>query len=185
MKPIFIAILLSFFVVVNAQPETPDIVTAAAKRNISKIKSCIKNGDNVNAKSPSQWSALSYAVLNKDEEMAKLLLDNKADVNITINTKESPLLMASKYNNTSMGRLLINYKADINFKDIMDFTVLHWAAKNGNKELIELLLTNGATINHKNINGRTPLDVANASVKDLLINKGAKTGQELFKNSSM
>lgn len=184
MKFKFLSLLLVSFIFITAQTKTPEIVTAAAKKNIGKVKKCIRKGNDVNAKSRSKWSALSYAVKNNDLIMAKLLLEHGANVDITINTKESPLLMAAKYNNARMAKLLIQNSADVNFKDIMQFTVVHWAAKNGNKELLDLLLSNGAKINARNINGRSPLDVAKPNVKSYLKEKGAKTGKELFEEAT-
>lgn len=176
-------LLLLFFItsiLVNAQKSAPEIVNYAAKNNIGKVKSCIKKGDDINAKSRMQWSALSYAVKNNDLKMAKLLLDNNAHVDITINTKESPLSLAAKYNYIQMSKLLIDYNADVNFNDLMQFSIIHWAAKNNNKELVDLLLTKGADINAKNVSGRTALDVADSAIKSYLISKGAKTGKELY-----
>ena len=184
MKFKILSLLLVSFILLNAQTKTPEIVTAAAKKNIGKVKKCIRKGDNINAKSRSKWSALSYSVKNNDLIMAKLLLENGADVDITINTKESPLLMSAKYNNSRIAKLLIQNGADVNFKDIMKFTVVHWAAKNGNTDLLNLLLSNGANINARNINGRSPLDVAKPNVKNYLKDKGAKTGKQLFKEAT-
>ena len=165
---------------VYAQKGAPDIVNYAAKKNIGKVKSCVKKGHDINAKSRMQWSALSYSVKNNDINMAKYLLDNGAKVDITINTKESPLSLAAKYNYTQMAQLLISYNADVNFSDLMQFSIMHWAAKNNNKNLVDLLLSKEANINAKNVSGRTALDVANASIKSYLVDKGAKTGKQLY-----
>jgi len=180
MKNILLSFILFSFIFANAQSSTPEIVNYAAKKNIGKVQWCIKKGHDINAKSRSKWTALAYAVKNKDYKMVKILLENDANTEIYISTRETPLLLACKYNYTNIAKLLIQYKADVKFEDIVEFTSLQWAAKYGNKELVELLLANGAEINHKNVNGRTALDVAATNISGYLKSKGAKTGKQLY-----
>ena len=179
-KIVFLIVALFTFNFSFSQKKAPAIVIAASKGNISKVESYIKKGKDINAKSRSQWSAISYAVNKNNYEMTKLLLDHNADVNNRINTKETPLLLASKYNFNEIAYLLIQHKANVEAKDIIGFRAIHWAAKNNNKELIIKLLDAGANINSKNIQGRTALDMAAPKIKDYLRSKGAKTGQELI-----
>lgn len=59
--------------------------------------------------------------------------------------------------------------ANINAKGLEDDTPLHDAAIVGNLKLVKLLVEKGADVNAKNRKGKTPCDVASASVYNYLI----------------
>ena len=70
---------------------------------------------------------------------------------------------------------------DVNAKSDEGWTALHEAAFEGRKEIVELLISNGADVNAKGESGRTPLDLAtqskrNLEIADLLRKHGGKTG---------
>ena len=72
----------------------------------------------------------------------------------------------------------------VNAKNKNRWTALHEAAFGGRKETVELLISNGADVNAKGESGRTPLDLAtqskrNLETADLLRKHGGKTGEEL------
>ena len=56
---------------------------------------------------------------------------------------------------------------------------MHAAATNGKKETVELLIAADADVNAKAKDGKTPLDMANGAIADLLRKHGGKTGEEL------
>jgi ankyrin repeat protein len=49
----------------------------------------------------------------------------------------------------------------------------------GHKEIGELLIASDADVNALSVNGKTPLDLANDEIADLLRKHGGKTGAEL------
>jgi len=102
-------------------------------------------------------NALIEAVYRGQLEIVRLLIDEKADINIK---------SISHY-----------YFGDSNR------TPLHFAAAGGYKQISEVLITNGAILNSTDAEGETPLDLAiskrNNETADLLRKHGGKTSEEL------
>lgn len=60
--------------------------------------------------------------------------------------------------------------ANVNAKGLDNETPLHDAAMNGHTKLVKLLVEKGADVHAKNSKGKTPIDVAAATVAPLLLN---------------
>ena len=120
------------------------------------------------------------------EEIAKLLIDNGADINAKDREWDTPLHLAAEKGNTELARLLIDKGADVNAKYKNDvngalnqvvsysgFSVrhtekygsspLHRAADAGYTELAGLLIDKGADVKAKDDMFKTPLDLAEKS----------------------
>ena len=122
---------------------------------------------NVNAQNKIGWTALMMACRNSNtvssNNVVKLLLDSKADPNITSNW--TPLMLSSKYSNSESNietiKLLLKYNANINTQSEDGCTALILASKYSNStsniETIKLLLENGANVNLQDKNGLTAL----------------------------
>jgi len=67
--------------------------------------------------------------------------------------------------------LLTDFDANINCMNKNKATPLHRATYNNNEDIVKLLLSKGANYNLKDITGKKPEDIANNSIKKLLINK--------------
>ncbi|EAY09358.1 hypothetical protein TVAG_417800 [Trichomonas vaginalis G3] len=87
---------------------------------------------------------LSFAAINKDVEMAKLLLQHNSPVNLT---KRSPLHDAAESGSVEICKLLIENHADVNQLAAKRWTPLHFAAWNNNIDVAKCLVDNGADIN--------------------------------------
>jgi ankyrin repeat protein len=104
---------------------------------------------------------LMRAVWRSDEELARLLLEHGADVNIkNIPSGCSAIVWAATEGHTRLTCLLMDKLTDINEKDNNGNTVLMWAAINGRTEIVHMLLDNGADMTIKNESGRTAQDLA-------------------------
>lgn len=114
----------------------------------------------------------------------KLLVENGADVNITIRDGvwqtdvNTALMKAVTHNNsTNIIKLLLDYGANINTTDIYGRTALMYAAKSyyNRPEIIKLLLDYGANINATDIYGQTALMGAdnNPEIIKLFLDYGA------------
>lgn len=144
-----------------------ELIRAARNKEISKVKSLIKQGANVNFKDKFGGTPLFYAVTKSDFELTKFFLENNADINMLYDKKDNLLQLAVIYHgrlyfSTDIIEFLINEGIDINHKNIHGNTPLfsattQWAV---NKDVIEILVQNGADMDIKNKHGMSAYDIA-------------------------
>lgn len=92
--------------------------------------------------------------------IAKILIENGAEVDARSKDRQTPLHLAAKYGNENTLKILIDNKADVNSKDSNEFTALHYAVQNGREDIVEALIDSHADVNVKNKRKQTPLDLA-------------------------
>lgn len=175
--------ILTFTLSAYAQEDKEEekMITSAAKGEYSKVVSLIKKGVNINAKNKARWTALAYACKYGHGDIVQYLVENNADVNLTVNVGSTPLQVALNMKFFKIADYLIKHGADVNIPDITGMTALAWAAKSGDLKTVQYLIENGAEVNSKNVSSRTILDITiDNSVKEYLISKGAKTSKELM-----
>ncbi|CAG9993969.1 unnamed protein product [Clonostachys byssicola] len=97
------------------------------------------------------------AVKNGHEEIAKMLIDNEADINTRIHGL-TPLSYAIRNGHEVIVKMLIDNEADINIR-IDGLTPLSYAIRNGHEAIVKMLIDNEADINTR-IDGLTPLSYA-------------------------
>jgi ankyrin repeat protein len=139
----------------------------------------------------SGWTALHFAARNGHLDVAKLLLANKADVNVKTKIGMTPLEVAFAFSPSAMpfarttdtnyeaiAELLIAHGAEVSSRSNVGLTALHYAASAGFTNVINELLDRHADVNAKDNSGRTPLDLAaqhgRLDVVDLLVARGAE-----------
>jgi ankyrin repeat protein len=109
---------------------------------------------------PDGLTPLHLAVVNGHKDVAKLLLANKAAINVKSREGHTPLHLAARMGHKDVAELLLTGKAEVNAKNIFGQTPLHDAARNGRKDMAELLLAHGAEVNAKDIFDETLLHLA-------------------------
>ncbi|XP_051170463.1 ankyrin-3-like [Leptopilina boulardi] len=126
-----------------------------------------------------ELTPLNVAILQNHLELAKILVQNGADVNIVNNDGETPLHKASKRGNIQLVEILLQNGANINAKDNRDITPLYVAILYDHSELAKILVQNGADVNIVNNDGETPLNLATQMIKidiqfvEILLKNGA------------
>lgn len=100
---------------------------------------------------------LSRAVLNKQMQIVKLLLDQGFDVNGVFQTT-TPLLIAASVGNLEITELLLDFGADINGLENEE-SPIDKAVLKGHRGIVALLLKRGADINRE-VDGMTALTIA-------------------------
>ena len=152
--------LISTFSAITAFSSN-DIFTDIKTGSITNLKSYIQNGGDVNLKDENGRTLLIWAALLRDAEFVKLLIDSKADVNITQNGY-SALMAATNAENTESVKLLIDAHADVNGQNKQGYTALMLAAAGGNARIVGLLLAAKADPMIKDNNGDTAYDFASS-----------------------
>lgn len=105
------------------------------------------------------WSALFLAATDPSSEIAELLLDGGATVDVGL-AKETPLMRASAHGYLDKVRLLVARGADLNRADSEGHTPLHYAAEGGHHAVVKFLLDAGADPSRLDTSGYTAADAA-------------------------
>ena len=128
----------------------------------------------------SHWinhTALTLAIERGYIEIAKLLIDKGANINIQNREGHTALMLASIEGHIEIAKLLIDKGANINIQNREGHTALMLASIEGHTEIAKLLIDKGANINIQNREDHTALMLASikshTEIAKLLIDKGA------------
>ena len=167
--------------------------------NRIKIQKMLKSGSQVDLRIPiiryndrgadsglRKMTGLMIACERGDYEMAKLLLQNGAQVNANDSDwVRTPLIYALIGKNRNIVKLLVDKGADVNWMEHRyRFTTrpLFYAIRDGKKDVVELIVRAGADVNAKQSDGDTPFSLADRKgledIKKLLLARGAKKTPE-------
>ncbi len=155
---------------------------AARGGSVDCIQLLINKGAKVNAKCVYQTTAIFETTT---AEIAKILIENGATLNLVSERGRTPLDMAVQSLQVDVVRYLVNHGADVNYWEKLDFfrTMTQWAlVEIGNKDqgkikayqVLEILLKAGANPNLKNLFDKTVLHEASrcglTRIVELLLN---------------
>jgi ankyrin repeat protein len=141
--------------------------------------SLLQQKPDVNAPEGDGMTALHWAAVRDDSQLASLLLSRGADVEArTRHNALTPIFLASGNGGVATLRLLLKAGADPNSVNGNGTTALMTAASSGNPESVQLLLDHGANVHAKEtVRGQTALMFAAALNRDevirLLVARGA------------
>jgi uncharacterized protein len=114
-------------------------------------------------------TAFGLAVVNRDAEIARLLLAQGVTPDRILKDGQTPLIIAAMQGEVELVRALIAAKAHLNLRDETGATALLWATHRQYHPIMELLLSAGADRTHKNHGGLTALDLAEINQDGLAI----------------
>lgn len=125
-------------------------------------KTSVRVADILAAQDISGTTPLHEAVRYGRVDIARILLDNGANVNALDSIGKSPiLLIVPSAAQRDMYPLLLQYRANVNQKDMYGDTALHVATMaNTSVSILSLLVSSGAVVNERNKEGATPLKLA-------------------------
>ncbi|KAH8325040.1 hypothetical protein KR074_003796 [Drosophila pseudoananassae] len=105
------------------------ILWAVNENRISEVREILRlDADAVNARDNDGYTPLHRAAYNNFVDMAKLLLQHRADPNARTELGWTPLHSACKWNNADCAHLLLQFGADINAESEGQQTPLHITA---------------------------------------------------------
>ncbi len=146
MKKTLLIFSLVFAFCINANAaDDQTCINAARDGDIETVRKYIDACKNVNALNPYGGTAIMFAARAGHTEIAKLLIDAKANLNIQGRYAGTTALMwAAQYGSTDIVKLLIEAKANVNLKNKHGQTALTLANENGNREIANILKAAGA-----------------------------------------
>jgi ankyrin repeat protein len=156
-----------------------DVANAAQSKDAAAVRKLIKEGADVNGAQGDGMTALHWAALNGDAELAQLLLF--AGANVGAKTRiggYTPLHLAAQVGHANVIAPLVAAGAPVTAATATGATALMHAAHSGSTDAVRILVENGADPNvTETANGQTALMFAAAAdridVVKLLIARGA------------
>jgi ankyrin repeat protein len=145
-------------------PESP-VADAAQSGNVETVRVLLRQGADVNAAQGDGMSALHWASMTGNSEMAGILLYAGANPESTTRLGGfTALHLASKAGYEGVVRVLVEGGADLAAVTGTGVTALHYAGASGRAEAVSVLLAHGAEVDvREGTNELTPLMWATAS----------------------
>jgi ankyrin repeat protein len=174
-----VAVLFVFVASLGAR-ETAPVAAAAQSRDVATVRALLKQGADVNAAQGDGLTALHWAALNGEAEIASMLLHAGANWRATTRLGGyMPMHLAAEAGSAPVVELLVNAGADISVVTSTGATTLMLAAKSGSAKAVDLLLARGADVNAtEKAHGQTALMFAAAAgrtdVVRTLLARGAR-----------
>ncbi|MCF6768524.1 ankyrin repeat domain-containing protein [Thiotrichales bacterium 19S11-10] len=132
----------NFSLMRESHKNTMDLLKYASINNTEDVKKILGNTVYINA-SDDMVTALHHAVKHSNFQMAEILLDKGADINVLNENFGTPLHFAVSQNNQEMVQFLLKKGADINIVNNEGLTPLQFATKNKQTDSIRSLIHHG------------------------------------------
>lgn len=140
------------------KPPIGSLIFAVCAKDEIRVRNLLDNDADINEQygwnlmTPLHWAAQ----LNLTE-IAILLLNHNADIDIRSSIGSTPLHIAAGFASTVVVKLLLDKGASIHDTDLNGDTSLHYAAYNNNIENANILINTGAIVNAENYFGEIPI----------------------------
>lgn len=142
---------------------------AAGRGDLAEVRKLLDQGLDINQRNESeQRTPLHEAASGGYLEIATLLVDHGAKVNLLDRHDQTPLHVAAKNGHAGMVKYL-GRKALLNPQDAQGQTPLHQAAMSGHTETVTALIDAGVKINVPDAEGRGALHLAAADGHDATV----------------
>lgn len=146
------------------------LMIASHTGNLEVVKSLLARGANVNAETvETKSTALMWAVAAPHPDIAKVLVEGRADVHASSNKGFTPLMFAAKNGDIEMAKLLIAAGVNVNEKGSDGTHALPYSIVSGQGDFAKFLLDQGADAN-ADMDGVRALHAA-AGVVDTWLNE--------------
>jgi ankyrin repeat protein len=164
--------------VLSAAANAP-VADAAMNGDKAAVRALLKQAADVNASQGDGMTALHWAAMNGDAELAQMLVFAGANVKATTRIGSyTPLYIASQQGHAAIIETLIKAGGDARGGTVNGTTALMAAAQAGKVDAVKVLVANGADVNAADgVRAQTPLMYAaaanRAAVIEFLASKGA------------
>lgn len=142
-------------------PQGTALHAACEFGRVEVVRMLLEHGANPDLGPNDSTCPLIAATLNGDENVTRLLLDKKSEVNVHGGRyNATPLINAASWLSTEFVELILQAGANIDDEDEDGDTALISAARRGDADSIKILLNHGADFMHINHSGQNALQVA-------------------------
>ncbi len=176
-----LAVVIGLSAWVRAAASVSPVADAAQAENREAVRTLLKQAADVNASQADGMTALHWAAMRNDVELAKMLLYAGANVRATTRINAyTPLLLAARNGNAAVMEPLVSAGADANLATANGTTPLMLAAAAGSVDAVNLLLTHDANVNAtETYRALTPIMYAAAADRTDVVALLAKHGADL------
>jgi ankyrin repeat protein len=177
---------LALTALLHAAASAP-VADAAMDGNREAVKALLKQAADVNAAQGDGMTALHWAAMKNDADLARTLLYAGANVKATTRIGAyTPLLLAAKNGSADVLEPLLTAGADVDAATSNGTTPLMFAAASGSTAAVEALVAHGADVNAtESVRGLTPLMFAAASNRAAVLELLAGNGADLEATSKV
>jgi len=141
-----LALVLTMGPVIDSQAGDLDFFVEAVRKNkIDEVRALIEKGVDVDSRDVfGDNTGLHWAAKLGLAEMARLLIDNDADIDIRNRIGDTPLHWAAGEGQKELVVILIVYGVDVNARGHRGWTPLRWAEAQSQKQITRILIASGA-----------------------------------------
>ena len=177
---------LALSTLLYAAPSAP-VADAAMQGNKEGVRALLKQAADVNGAQGDGMTALHWAAMKDDADLAQLLLYAGANVRATTRIGAyTPLVLAAKQGSAAVMAPLLEAGADANAPTSNGTTPLMLASASGSVDAVRLLLDHGADVNAKeSVRNLTAAMFAAASNRAPVLELLAKSGADLEATSKV
>lgn len=114
------------------------LILASYRGNFEVAKYLITIVKDINYQSP-EGTVLMAAVMRNNSELIQILIDKKANLDLTSKTGVTALMLATQFKNIEIIKILLQHKANKLLKDNDGKTAFEYAINTNNDAIIQLL----------------------------------------------
>ena len=148
------------------------------QHDVSSVRQLMKQGFSANFQQAGA-TPLNIVAEQGDLELARLLVQAGADLELRDQNGHTPLKRAATHGHLSVAKYLLDEGADVNAEDKRGNVPLNSAASHGNSALVSLLLEQGAEVNRSNKSGYSALMHAASHGHEAVVQQLLNTGAEV------
>lgn len=170
----------------TAAPDSSVVADAAMHGDRDGVRALLKQAADVNGSQGDGMTALHWAALKNDTDLAQMLLFAGANVKAATRIGAyTPIILAAREGTATVMEVLLKAGADANSKTANGTTVLMLAAQSGSTEAVRILLDARADVNAKEpVRGFTAVMFAAASNRAPVIELLARHGADVKATTS-
>lgn len=141
--------VLALSLSLTSAPESP-VADAARRGDLDEVRRLIAAGEDVNAAQGDGMTALHWAAMRGDTELAAIVLENGADHAAgTRHGDHTALHVAARSAQSAVAAALLEAGADASALTTTGATPLHFAAAAGDSEIVRALIEHGAGVDDR------------------------------------